>query len=168
MRDPVYDILCKLGHTSVMLNDTCSKHYAASKHIAAHIIKVPFKGRIIFKRYFPKQHKYFRINIHKLRDKYGYICDMDIYLAKYRTHDDGNVPPTHKTVRHQTRKMHGHWNKLHIDNFMFITTLIKKKIVLHAQNSPAPTITTCKRQSYFQSRTADNLKETSSRDKLYM
>jgi len=74
-----------LRHISVVQNGTSSKHYAASKHVVANVIKVLFKGRIILKQFFSKQYQYFGINIYKLCDMSGYIRDIITYLVKYRT-----------------------------------------------------------------------------------
>jgi hypothetical protein len=87
-----------LRHISVEPNDTSSKHYAASENVAANVIQVLFKGRIIFKQFFSKQHQYFGVNIYKLCDMPGYICDINTYFMKHMMHENSNVTPTHTSV----------------------------------------------------------------------
>jgi hypothetical protein len=67
------------------LNDTYSKYYVPSEHLAVDEIFVLFKSRVNFKQYMPKKHKHFGIKIYKLCDKTGYTYDMEVYLGKDRT-----------------------------------------------------------------------------------
>jgi hypothetical protein len=43
---------------------------------------VKFKGRVIFRRYIPKERKRFSIKIYKLCDESGYMYDMRVYLGR--------------------------------------------------------------------------------------
>jgi len=49
-----------------------SKFYNPSEHLAVEEVIVKFKGRVVFKEYFPKKRKRFSIKMFKLCDSTGY------------------------------------------------------------------------------------------------
>jgi len=55
-----------------------------SEHLAVDEITVFFNGRIIFKQYIPKKHKWFGITLYKLCDSEGYTYHTTVYLDKDR------------------------------------------------------------------------------------
>jgi hypothetical protein len=57
------DRLWKMGTISDMLNDAYAKYYSPTEHLAVDEIIVLFKGRVVFKQYIPKKHKYFGIKV---------------------------------------------------------------------------------------------------------
>jgi hypothetical protein len=61
-----YDRLWKIRQISDMLNDTYSKYYALSEHLAVDKVIVSFNGQVIFKQYLPKKHKCLGIKIYQL------------------------------------------------------------------------------------------------------
>jgi len=46
---------------------------------------VLFKARVVFRKYIPKKHKRFGIQIYKLCDSEECMCDMKLHLGKDRT-----------------------------------------------------------------------------------
>jgi hypothetical protein len=52
------------------MSDVHAKYYTASGHLTAGKVTVVFEGRIIFKQYIPKKHKFLE-KIHKLCDMSG-------------------------------------------------------------------------------------------------
>ena len=54
MTDENFDRLWKIRDLFEILNDTFSKFYYPSENLAIDEVIVPFKGRVIFKQYIPK------------------------------------------------------------------------------------------------------------------
>jgi hypothetical protein len=106
-----------------MLNDTYSKYYAPSEHLAVDEVMVLFKGRVIFKQYMPKKHKRVGIQIYKLCDMSGYTYDMDIYLGKDRTRATRDMIATHAAVNQLAKRVEGHGHNVYMDNFFSLPDL---------------------------------------------
>ena len=53
--DEEYDRLWKLKTVSDKLNETYTKFYNPSEHLAVDKVIVKFKGRVIFRQYLPKK-----------------------------------------------------------------------------------------------------------------
>lgn len=65
-----------------MLTDNNAKFKSPSEHLAAEEVIVLFKQWVIFKQYFPKEHKHFGIKSYKLCNMTRCACDMNIYLER--------------------------------------------------------------------------------------
>jgi hypothetical protein len=55
-----------------IVNDNFSKFYNPSENMAIDEVNFPYKGRVIFKQYIPKERKRFGIKIFKICDLTGY------------------------------------------------------------------------------------------------
>ena len=111
-----FDGLWNIRDLFEILNSTFSKFYNHSENLTFDEFIVSFKGRMIFKQYIPKKHKYFGIRIFKLCDSDGYTYDMKVYLGKDRQHMAQDVTATHATVMELMRKIQGRGHILHMDN----------------------------------------------------
>jgi len=56
---------------------------------------VKFKGRVIFRQYFPKKRKGFSISIYKLCCESGYTHDMRMYLDRDSNSTTDDMTATH-------------------------------------------------------------------------
>jgi hypothetical protein len=77
--DPNYDRLWKVRNVFDLLNDTYSKYYTPSEHLAVYKVTVLFKQRVILKQYIPQKHKRSGIKIYKLWNKTGCTYNMEPY-----------------------------------------------------------------------------------------
>jgi hypothetical protein len=69
------------------LNNSYVKYYVLTKKLAVDEIIMLFRGRVNFKQYISKKHKWFGIKLYKLCDFKGYAYNMTMYLGKDRKCD---------------------------------------------------------------------------------
>ena len=81
-----------------------------TKHLAAAEIIVLFKGRVNFKQYIPKKHKWFGIKLYKLCDSKGYTYNMSMYFGKGRKCATFSMTATYARIDNVE-------HKLFMDNF---------------------------------------------------
>jgi hypothetical protein len=91
---------------------TISKFYSPSGNLAINEMTVLFKGTVIFRKYIPKKHNHFGIQINNLCHSTGYTYNMTVYLRMVQ-----HLTETHATVTELTRIIEGHGHKLYMDNF---------------------------------------------------
>jgi hypothetical protein len=72
-------------------------------------------GKVIFKKYIPKKHKRFGMEIYKLCDSKG--CTYNIYLGKDGKCATPSMTATHTTVTGLTARIEHVGHKLYMDNF---------------------------------------------------
>ena len=115
MTDENYDRLWKMRAIFDKPSDSYAKYYSLTKHSAVDEIIVLFKGRVIFKQYVPKKHKWFGIKIYKLCDSKGYTYSMTVYLGKDRKRATPFMTATHATVTGLTARIEHMRNKMLAD-----------------------------------------------------
>ena len=93
------------------------KVYKPSKHLALDEVIVKFKGRVIFRQYFPKKRKSLSNKIYELCEDSEYTYDMRVYLGKDTYFATDNITATHITARHSTCRVEGLRHKIFMDNF---------------------------------------------------
>jgi hypothetical protein len=79
------------------LSDVYAKYYSVTEHVAVYKAIVLFKGRVIFKQYFPKKCKCFGIKIYNF-DSLGFTYNMTMYLGKDSKLEAPTVTAAHTTV----------------------------------------------------------------------
>jgi hypothetical protein len=72
----IYYILWKMRMIFDNLNDSYSKYYSPTGHLAVDEITVLYRGRVIFKQYIPKKHEWFRIKIDMLCGSNAYTNNI--------------------------------------------------------------------------------------------
>jgi hypothetical protein len=88
--DENYDRLWKVQAVFEIVNETITKFYCPSKHLAVDEIVFLLEGRVVFRQYIPNKHKRFGIKLYKLYDSPGFTCNMKVYLGnnkQYKTQD---------------------------------------------------------------------------------
>ena len=112
----ISDRLWKIRDLFEILNNTFPKFYNPSGNLASDEVIVPFKGRVIFKEYIPKNAKDFGIKLFKLCDSTGYTYDMKVYLAKDTQRKAQHMTATLATVTELTGKIEGRGHNLNMEN----------------------------------------------------
>jgi hypothetical protein len=100
-----------------MLSVAYSKCDSPSEHLAIHEVIVLFKGKVAFKQYITKKHRFFGIKIYRLCDRTGYTYDMEVYLGKDRKRAMMDMTVTHATVKQLTRRVQEQGCKLYMDSY---------------------------------------------------
>jgi hypothetical protein len=70
---------CGKWEISFTSSVTRAKYYSPTENLTVDEIIVPFKGKVIFKQYIPKKHRWCGIKIYKLCDSKEYTSDMSVY-----------------------------------------------------------------------------------------
>jgi hypothetical protein len=78
---------------------------------------VLYKGRIVFKQYIPKKHKWFGTKIYKLYDSKGYTYNMSVHLGKDKKCATATMTATHTTVTGLTTRTENLGHELYMNNF---------------------------------------------------
>ena len=115
--DENYDRLWKMRAIFDKLNNSYAKYYSPTEHLAADEITVLFRGRVIFKQYIPKKHKWFGTKLYKLCGSKGYTYNMTMYLRKDRKCATPTMTATHATVTGLAARTEHVGHKLYMNNF---------------------------------------------------
>jgi hypothetical protein len=105
------------------LNNACDKYYCTTECLTFDKTTVLFKGRVIFRDYTPKKHKWPGIKTYRLCDSMGYIHNMTVYLGKDRKCLTATMMATPVTAMELITRTENVGYKLFMDNFFSYANL---------------------------------------------
>ena len=94
-----YDRLWKLRTLFNTMNEAYAKFCNSSEHLAVDEVIVKFKGRVIFRQYFPKKRKRFGVKIYEFCGLSVYTCELRVYLGRDSHSVTDDMTATQATVK---------------------------------------------------------------------
>ena len=118
------DRLWKVGPVILAVVAACHTNYQPQWEISIDEVMVAFKGRSSMKQYIPKKPVKQDFKVWVGADSHsGYVSDFDCYTGKKG--DTAEVGLGGSVVKHLTRDLVGKHYHIYVDNFFFISSLVK-------------------------------------------
>jgi hypothetical protein len=124
MRHKNYDRMWKMRIIFYKLTDVYAKYYSRTEHLTVSEIIVLFKGKIIFKHYITKEHRWFWIKTYKLWDWKGHTYNMSVYLHRDRKCSTATKTATCAAVSGLTTGTENLGHKLYMNDFFLFWFLL--------------------------------------------